>query len=91
MRFTIFTLLFLTLLSCKKDDTQAIQPKTFPEFVNGTIDYQSKQRKYILHIPSNYDGTNEVPLVVFLHGGGGNYQSAQGFTNFNLISKNNGF
>jgi len=91
MRLIILTLLTLICFACKKSNIQTIQPKTFPEFVSGTIDYQSKMRKYILHIPLTYDGTKEVPLVVFLHGGGGNYQSAQGFTNFNQISKNNGF
>jgi polyhydroxybutyrate depolymerase len=91
MKFITLSFLFLTIIACKKDDNQAIQPKTYPEFVNGILDHQNKQRKYILHIPSTYDGTKEVPLVVFIHGGGGNAQSAQGFTNFNQISKTNGF
>ncbi len=91
MRFVIFICITLATVSCKKSKEPAIEPKVYPEFVNGTIDYQSRQRKYILHIPSSYDGTKEVPLVIFLHGGGGNAQNAQGFTNFNQVSKNNGF
>jgi polyhydroxybutyrate depolymerase len=91
MRLVSLLLFTLTLHSCKKDNAQIVEPKIFPEFVNGSLDHQSRQRKYILHIPSSYNGTKEVPLVVFLHGGGGNSQSAQGFTNFNQISKDNGF
>jgi polyhydroxybutyrate depolymerase len=91
MKFTVLAFFIFTFISCKKNDEQIIQPKTFPEFVSGTLDYQSRERKYILHIPSTYDGTKETPLVIFLHGGGGNAQSAQGFTNFNQVSKTNGF
>jgi polyhydroxybutyrate depolymerase len=91
MKFIALTFFIVMFLSCKKNDDSIIQPKTFPEFVNGTLDHQSKERKYTLHIPSSYDGTKEVPLVVFLHGGNGNSQSAQGFTNLNQTSKSNGF
>lgn len=63
----------------------------FPEFVNGTLSFQDNQRKYTLHIPESYDGRTNVPLVVFLHGGGGNAQTVQGFSNFNQVSDDNGF
>lgn len=90
MKSISFILVTLFILSCKKN-IDSIEPKVFPEFVNGTINHQNNSRKYVLHIPSSYDGTAETPLVIFLHGGGGNIQSAQGFTNFNQVSKNNGF
>ncbi len=83
-------LLSALLFSCKKA-VQTPAPQTFPEIVNGTISYQNNTRKYILHIPSSYDGQSAFPLVVFLHGGGGNAQSAVNFTNFNQVSKSENF
>lgn len=76
-------------LGCSDDDV--VQPTDLPEFVDTTLTHDSLQRRYILHIPESYDGTKNVPLVVFLHGGGGNAQTAQGFTNFNEVSDANGF
>jgi polyhydroxybutyrate depolymerase len=77
--------LFVVLFAC--DNEEETQPQSFPEIVNGTITYQNNSRKYILHIPSSYDGTVDFPLVVFLHGGGGSAQTAVNFTNFNQVSK----
>ena len=91
MKINCFLLaLLFQITSCNSGENQ--EPVLeFPEFVNGTLSFQSNQRKYILHIPDSYDGRTAVPLVVFLHGGGGNAQTAQGFTNFNAVSKENGF
>lgn len=87
---SILFLLVIILFSCKKE-TEMVEPKSFPETVNGTITYQNNSRKYILHIPSSYNGTSEFPLVVFLHGGGGSAASAVNFTNFNQVSKSENF
>jgi polyhydroxybutyrate depolymerase len=43
------------------------KPGTFDE----TIDVGGQSRKYTLHIPSGYDGSQSVPLVIVLHGLGG--------------------
>ncbi len=94
LKNTIFLLGLLIIFSCSDDDTTSpINPQgqDYPEIVNGTFDYQSEQRIYSLHIPDNFDGTESAPLVVFLHGGGGNAQSAQNFTNFNVVSEQNDF
>jgi polyhydroxybutyrate depolymerase len=90
MKNLLFLLSLISLCaSCTSDnDEPALE---FPEFIDGSFTYQNNQRKYILHIPDRYDGRTEVPLVVFLHGGGGNAQTAQGFTNFNQVSDENGF
>lgn len=84
----LFSLVSL-LITCTVEDEAP--PADFPEFVNGTFAFQGNQRKYILHIPESYDGRTNVPMVVFLHGGGGNAKTAQGFTNFNQVSDDNGF
>jgi len=74
------------------DNATVVAPApTFPEIVNGTLTFQNQERVFTLHIPSSYNGSTATPLVLFLHGGGGNSQSAQNFTNFNTISDQEGF
>ncbi|MEO0789214.1 MAG: PHB depolymerase family esterase [Bacteroidota bacterium] len=54
--------------------------------------HQDFQRKYLVHTPPGYDNDDApVPAILFLHGGGGNIQSAQGFTRFNFVSNAEGF
>lgn len=36
-----------------------------------TIEQGGMERVYRIHVPASYDGTEAVPLVLFLHGGGG--------------------
>lgn len=88
--FQFFTLCLLSAISCQSDDDSPVK-ETFPEFINGTLMHQSNVRKYTLHIPDSYDGLDKTPLVLFLHGGGGNAESAQNFSNFNPVSDEYGF
>ncbi|MEL7123904.1 MAG: T9SS type A sorting domain-containing protein [Bacteroidota bacterium] len=53
--------------------------------------HQDIQRHYIVHLPPAYDSSLSVPTVIILHGGSGNYQTAQGFTQMNLVSNQNQF
>lgn len=39
-------------------------------------------RKYLLHIPANYNSKEKVPLILVLHGGGGNGRNAEKMTWF---------
>ena len=106
MRNICFLLIAILFFSCSSDETPVSEedsinfndtdsaenePIQYPEFINDTFNYQGQERVYSLHIPDSFDGTRAAPLVVFLHGGGGNAQSAQGFTNFNAVSEENGF
>lgn len=43
-----------------------------------TIDVNGTARSYVLHVPSTYDGTQEVPLIVDFHGMGGTGESELG-------------
>ncbi len=56
-----------------------------------SLPHQSYQRKYTLHKPTGFTNNTQVPLVLMLHGGGGDMTSAQGFTRFNAVSNANGF
>lgn len=93
MNKLLSTLAFIFLTNSTFGQTENVvqKPKNFPELVDSFISHQNKQRRYILHLPKIYDGIKEVPLVIFLHGAGGNSENAQSFTNFNQVSNDNGF
>ncbi|MEO1217917.1 MAG: T9SS type A sorting domain-containing protein [Bacteroidota bacterium] len=56
-----------------------------------SLEHQGYQRLYITHLPPAYNGAFSVPVVITLHGGSGNYQSVQGFTQMNFVSNQNNF
>lgn len=41
-----------------------------------------RERTYLLHLPPAYDGRRALPLVIVLHGGGGNAEGAVRMTGF---------
>ena len=48
-----------------------------------TLNYDGLDRTYLLHVPSSYDGSSAVPLVVALHhagGDGADFESTTGFS-----------
>jgi polyhydroxybutyrate depolymerase len=49
------------------------------------------ERLYIIHKPKNYSGTERIPLVMVLHGGGGNAKHMVKFSGFNEISDKENF
>ena len=55
------------------------------------IYYDGRIRNYIIHIPSNYDAEEPIPLVLALHGGGGNSENMQDKTGFNQLANEEGF
>jgi polyhydroxybutyrate depolymerase len=61
------------------------------------IDYYSRMqfdgyaRKYLVHLPPNYDGTTALPLVLCLHGGGGDIGFAVRMFRFNEKADKEGF
>ncbi|MEM7574515.1 MAG: PHB depolymerase family esterase [Bacteroidota bacterium] len=90
MKHIIVGLITLGLsLGCSDDGELRI--REFSSTVNAFVEHQNNQRKYVLHLPPTYDGLSDVPLVIMLHGGGGNAQSVQGFTQMNPVADANGF
>jgi len=55
------------------------------------FDYNGQSRSYILHLPPSYTGENEMPLVVVLHGGGGNADNIEETTGFSKKADAEGF
>ncbi len=48
-------------------------------------------RQYLVHVPSGYDGSTPVPLVVDLHGLGSNAQEQRGISGMRQMSDAHGF
>lgn len=47
-----------------------------------TLRYDGQLRSYILHLPPQYDGETLLPVVLVLHGGGGNGEQADAMSGF---------
>jgi len=56
-----------------------------------SIIYDGRTRTYLLHIPPQYDDSKSFPLVIALHGGGGNSKNMMKKTGFNNLSDEKGF
>ncbi len=54
--------------------------------ITDSIFFQGYYRTFITHIPPNYTGTDSVPLVFVLHGGGGTANGMISFSEFDLVS-----
>lgn len=56
-----------------------------------TMQLEGRRRSYLVHIPEAYDGRRKLPLVIVLHGGGGNCKSAAKMTRFSEKADREGF
>lgn len=59
--------------------------------VEKELEHAGRQRSYIVHLPPAYVPGQPVPLVLALHGGGGNARSNAVQTGFNAEADRNGF
>lgn len=57
----------------------------------GTLEVNGRTRTYQLHVPSAYDGTRPVALVLVFHGGGGSGANTARWTGFDALSERAGF
>ncbi len=63
---------------------------SFSNDIDGTIIVDEMEREYILHLPNNY-GSENHPLVMVFHGGGGNAEQMKNHTKFNKLSDKENF
>lgn len=56
-----------------------------------TIDHDGIKRRYFLHIPKTYNNTENVPLLVVLHGGGGHAKRMKRFMQFDELAEKENF
>jgi len=75
--FIIFILLIAMLSGC-------INKREYLS-ING------EKRSYIIHVPESYDETMPTPLVLVLHGGGGNAKNIENVSGFNEKADEEGF
>jgi len=59
--------------------------------ISATLQHQSLQRQYTVHLPPGFDDAAPTPVLLTLHGGGGTALSVQGFTRMNQVSNQKGF
>jgi len=54
--------------------------------IYGNLIFDGRERSYILHLPPDYETSKKIhyPLVIVLHGGGGNAENAVNKTRFSL-------
>lgn len=62
-----------------------------PHTVARTLSHGGRERSYRLHVPPGIDRRAPVPLVLVLHGGGGNAIGTERMTGFSVISDREGF
>jgi len=86
----IYLLLFVFLVSCRHRGLHAGNSGN-----NDNIKYSftcnGEDRVYYLHKPSSFDKNKSYPLVIALHGLGGNGERTSAFTGFNKLSDKEGF
>jgi polyhydroxybutyrate depolymerase len=86
MKQILLALLALTfsLLACARNVPA-------PADTTYTLTHDGIERTYILHIPSSYDDANPTPLVMSLHGGGGDAVNQRRVSGFNDLADEKGF
>lgn len=57
----------------------------------GSVVSDGEERAFLLHVPSGYDGTSPVPLVISLHGGAGWPAMQMDVSGWNRLADQDGF
>lgn len=55
------------------------------------LDFEGRGRSYVLHRPPQASGQKPMPLVMLLHGGGGNASDIERMSGMNAIANKEGF
>ena len=58
---------------------------------NYTVEHDNVDRKFIVHVPSNYDGSQSVPLVYMIHGTTGNGANTWSISGWKEKAEEEGF
>lgn len=82
-------LLCIVFAACQRGGrTSAAAP---PGDSNGSLSFGGLTRTYLLHLPPAYSDTKPLPLVLALHGGGGDGQGMEKLTHLNTVADQQGF
>ena len=85
----LFALIVLAALFNSASWVQS-QPSSSGDY-QGQLVFEGLTRTYILHLPRAYNGRDLLPLVILLHGGGGNAQGAASTYGLNAVADREGF
>jgi poly(3-hydroxybutyrate) depolymerase len=61
------------------------------QIVMKTLNFNGETRTYWLYVPLGYNGSKPVPLVVMLHGAGGNGHEADSMSGWSILAESEGF
>ena len=89
----ILTLTFLGQLSGFAQAASAIETGAAirSSVSENTLIHDGLRRSYTVHVPTASSGKGRVPLVLVLHGGGGNADNAERMTEFSIKADQEGF
>ncbi len=79
---TFYPILFFLLFSFSTSGQDLLEK---------TITVYGQEREYLLYVPAAYDGSEDWPLVLNLHGRGGIHQFHMDWTGMNSVADNEGF
>lgn len=81
----------LVLLLCIVFTTDALAQVATDKAALLALSYNGDERNYRLYIPDNIQKAKRVPLVIVLHGGGGNGAAAEKMSGFSKLARQEGF
>ncbi|MHC1782233.1 MAG: PHB depolymerase family esterase [Anaerolineaceae bacterium] len=86
-------IILVSMLACARNTTPAVpSPSTLPAGDSTRkLDFEGFERSYIIHVPSDYDKTQPLAVVLIFHGGGGNAENAMNTSDFNEQADRSGF
>jgi polyhydroxybutyrate depolymerase len=71
----------------QQQKAEAVQPVTTAGDYSFSLVHGGLTRKYLVHVPKGYDPNRAAPVLVALHGGGGNMEFQADDANYGLITK----
>ena len=74
-------------------ETEGSLPPTFPlapGVHDGALDSGGLERTFVIDIPSSYDGSTDLPLLLVFHGGNGSGSQLQGGLGFGAAAESDG-
>lgn len=89
----ILSLIFILLFGCNQRNNYEINPEgeLGPGDYQFTFEHDGKERMYLVHVPESYTGAESVPLILGIHGGGGNAENGERTTLLTPKSDKEGF
>src|SRR5689334_14092537 len=88
---TAVVMLSVTLLAVAVQQVHAADPITTPGNHDINITVGDMDRRFVVHVPPQYDGSAAVPVVVMLHGAGGDSENVQRQTGWDQKADEVGF